>query len=264
MQGIMFWFSLGVFIGQNEELLLLPLLAKSYIDLEILITVFSLYFQWLLALDTSVRMQESTLKDEQNKDEVILLPRPPSKKWVTFDDLIDDALESGKLTNPNSDRESETWHEESEIARPSTSVRRSSTMLSSSESLFSSSLGSGGGKPIDFSQSFGSDNGDIDVYSSESEKTDDKYSKAFAEVQGRSYTGGWSGKIVHGSQKLGWSDEVLEFNDSNRNRDDKSVNEEKRSRPSSVDVEIQPWYESMMKKGSGDKSPSTIFVKNFP
>ena len=30
--------------------------------------------------------------------EMIALPRPPSKKWVTFDDLVDDddAMESGK------------------------------------------------------------------------------------------------------------------------------------------------------------------------
>ena len=30
MQDIMFWFSLSVFVGQNEQLLLLPLLAKTY------------------------------------------------------------------------------------------------------------------------------------------------------------------------------------------------------------------------------------------
>lgn len=27
----------------------------------------------------------------------VILPKPPSRKWVTFDDLMDDALESGKL-----------------------------------------------------------------------------------------------------------------------------------------------------------------------
>ena len=33
-----------------------------------------------------------------SSSEMIALPRPPSKKWVTFDDLVedDDAMESGK------------------------------------------------------------------------------------------------------------------------------------------------------------------------
>ena len=46
-----------------------------------------------------------------SSSEMIALPRPPSKKWVTFDDLIehDDAMESGKRRTTKSDGKDETF-----------------------------------------------------------------------------------------------------------------------------------------------------------
>ena len=124
----------------------------------------------------------------ESSSEMIALPRPPSKKWVTFDDLVDsdDAMESGKRrATAKGDR------------------RHSSSVSSSSGGSFD--LADGGScnatttttaSPVDFSQSLGTGENTMAAghkffgsptaaHASGSDPSMDKYTAAFSGAQAR-------------------------------------------------------------------------------
>ena len=192
-----------------------------------------------------------------------MLPRPPTRKWVTFDDLEGAAAIASGISSASS-------------------PVLTNTMASSSTTLvLSSSEGSSvdGGR-MDFSKSLGSD-GDFESSPgklrkqrqqqqrlSDSSLDDDRYS-AFCEVRRGKRASGWSGKILHGSHVLGWSDEVLECGASSDDSADapspaSSVADSQR--PNSICVEDghgENWYASL-RNPSWDQSPDRRFVRNFP
>ena len=194
------------------------------------------------------------------------IPGPPTKKWVTFDDLIDDALESGKLSprkavSPTSSSSSSlttrdersTQQQLSSSSNNEPKLRRSSlsaTMLTTSELVAKNRL--------DFSQSLGLPDSSDD---------DDKYSSAFATLRSRSSHVGWSNKVLAGSSPFGWSDEVLEY-------DLASSEEETTARPrrpislvDDVEMDDDTWMQALKSTTtttSWEKSPSRSFVRNFP
>lgn len=117
--------------------------------------------------------------------------------------------------------------------------------------------------------------------------TADKYSEAFAPLRRKSRKDekaveGWSGKILHGTHKLGWSDDVLGVSDSmNSSSEDEADmlaaatmrptadwlrpndREEKTAATSSV-VEEPGWMYGGIKGQSWETSPDRRFVRNFP
>ena len=105
-----------------------------------------------------------------------------SKKWVTFDDLIDDAMESGKLSPRRKSRfdqmtRSQTFDKASPVILPPpppVEKRRNSVCLSSSGSEGGSVNGAASPTnvdvaatkgPLDFSQSMGNPTEEFQVYS---------------------------------------------------------------------------------------------------
>lgn len=76
--------------------------------------------------------------------EMALLPQPPSRKWVTFEDIKNDAMETGKLDNVLQ------IQEDSDKRRNSVT---GSSVLSSSISSSGSFENSFGRAPLDFTQS---------------------------------------------------------------------------------------------------------------
>ena len=79
--------------------------------------------------------------------EIALLPQPPSKKWVTFDDIKNDAMESGKLDNVLEDERSDEQQQERRNSVTGSSILGSSVSSSGSfENSFSKT-------PLDFTQS---------------------------------------------------------------------------------------------------------------
>lgn len=182
------------------------------------------------------------------------LPKPPTRKWVTFDDLIDDALESGKLSPRKGKAVNLTASKSTDFVKKTSSSSSSSSVLATQEDerpkpLRRSSLAHvdsrtsepPGKDPLDFSQSL-----------------EDKYSSAFADMRGRSlaYTG-WSGRVLAGSGPFGWSDEVLEYEhvSSEEECTDKKMHEDETSSPS---------WKTALKTATWDTSPSRTFVRNFP
>ena len=234
------------------------------------------------------------IKDDVN----IMLPAPPSKKWVTFDDLIDDAMESGKLTPRR--RSSEAPHPrsiEGQRRRSSVSSGALSSSVSSDGSwTLNENATAGNGstsgnvrshRKVDFSQSLGTENSsslqikplkylkqlEKKSLSNDALSQEDKYSSAFASLRskkpdqtGTSPAQGWSKKLIHGSGKTGWSDEILGESDDVQGCYSSSGGEEevadltRRMRPMSLEVEEeQPWYGT-----TWTTSPSRVFVRNFP
>ena len=123
----------------------------------------------------------------ESSSAMIALPRPPSKKWVTFDDLVDsdDAMESGKLST--------TKAKGNGVAAAAT--RRHSSSVSSSSGSFDLTDGSCAAATatataspvVDFSQSLGTGETTMAAghntfahASSGSDPSMDKYTAAFS------------------------------------------------------------------------------------
>ncbi len=174
------------------------------------------------------------------------IPKPPTRKWVTFDDLIDDALESGKLLSPVKKAPTST--------KTTTTFETAPRRSSISHFEFEKKLQK---NPLDFTQSLG-----------EEVKYKDKYSSAFADLRGRSRGRGWSGRVLTGSVgPFGWSDEVLESGGSVYSSDEDAKGDVSwRPRPTTLqdedakgdDVTWRP------RPTTWEKSPSRSFVRNFP
>lgn len=230
-----------------------------------------------------------------------MLPRPPTRRWVTFDDLEGAAavaVAAGLVASASTPALTTT-------TAPSAVLPCAETVLSSS------SIGR-----VDFSKSLGSERdfesggipdggrlqrsgqqrlSDSKIDGGNGDAESDRYS-AFREVRGKKATAGWSGKIRHGSHLLGWSEELLEFGASGSSvcsysSDDaeaeaastspcSSNSSSRRSsqRPSSLcvqekegeeegrngaAVEEDSWY-STFRNPSWDQSPDRRFVRNFP
>lgn len=112
--------------------------------------------------------------------------------------------------------------------------------------------------------------------SSTTSATVDKYSKAFAPLRRKSKVDksnlqGWSGKVLHGTHKLGWSDDVLGVSD--LSSEDELCSSEAAaaaaaaagSQLSTASVEEEPgWMYGGIKGQSWETSPNRRFVRNFP
>lgn len=173
-----------------------------------------------------------------------------STRWVTFHDVMDDAMENGKLLP---------------IKRRMSSVQLSSSLTST---LSSSSLENpreiGKKHSFDFTQSYGNGQDIQKRKGPERSKTidilgsNDKYA-VFSKLD-KSPPGsnkGWSGKVLEGSSgPLGWSDEILGVNSSDENDD--MIMENLR-----LDDHDTAWQLNLH-RSTWDRSPNRSFVRNFP
>ena len=250
----------------------------------------------LATTSDAVGKRRFSTSTDQDLPPLALLPRPPTRKWVTFDNF-------DSLTNDETDSSFSSSSSVSCPMPPSSSsvmtmttapssVHGAATVLSSSVSSDSSiascvETSSSSSPPhhqlqhqhhhrrVDFSRSLGSDG--------ESTSGEDRYS-AFGEVRGQDKSG-WSGKILHGSHVLGWSDEVLECNkgsgdgevspcssvgSSRRGSQKQGSNtcaeqqQQKVAAPATPGVpDDDSWY-STFRNPSWDQSPDRSFVRNFP
>lgn len=151
-----------------------------------------------------------------------------SPKWVTFHDVMDDAMEGGKLLP---------------IKRRSSNSQVSGSLTSS---LSSSSLES----KFEFSQSLGygeiKEAKKIESKQRSSSTDNDKYA-IFSKLDKSQTPKGWSGKVLHQQSPMGWSSEILGLDD------EPKVEEE------------DPWTAHLtLHRSTWDRSPNRSFVRNFP
>lgn len=195
-----------------------------------------------------------------------LLPRPPTKKWVTFDDLLEDALESGKLNKIESDprRSSVTG----------SSIRSSSvSSIDSLQYAMESNGRSTTHSPLDFSQSLGHDTSQcgpeihsgLEAFANSTGSSGDedpigkdKYS-VFTNLKPKQCQG-WSKRVLlGGTGKFGWSEEILGLEGS-ASETEEEINP---TRPDGLDgLSRINWPK--VTSPSWDTSPSRTFLRNFP
>ena len=181
-----------------------------------------------------------------------------SPKWVTFHDVMDDAMEGGKLFP----------------IKRRMSISGTSTTCSSSVSSYCSSVDAAASSSptykktsFDFSQSLGyREDHEIQERRKPQRSTtlaslsSDKYA-AFSKldkVQGRSK--GWSGKVSCGSQgggPMGWSDEILGLSTD----DDEEAETEPKMH---LNIEDNWGGGNPLHRSTWDRSPNRSFVRNFP
>ena len=123
----------------------------------------------------------------ESSSAMIVLPRPPSKKWVTFDDLIDsdDAMESGKRTTTKAKGNGVAA---AATRRHSSSVSSSSGSLDLTDGSCAAATATATASPVvDFSQSLGTGETTMAAghnkfahASSGSDPSMDKYTAAFS------------------------------------------------------------------------------------
>ena len=182
-----------------------------------------------------------------------------SPKWVTFHDVMDDAMEGGKLFP----------------IKRRMSISGTSTICSSSVSSYCSSVDAAAGSSptykktsFDFSQSLGyREDHEIQERRKPQRSTTlaslsyDKYA-AFSKldkIQGRSK--GWSGKVSCGSSQgpMGWSDEILGVSTD----DDEPEEPEPAKAKMHLNIEDN-WGGNPLHRSTWDRSPNRSFVRNFP
>ena len=190
-----------------------------------------------------------------------------SPKWVTFHDLMDDAMEGGRLF-PMRRR-----------------MSSSAAILSSTASLSSMSSGEfePQKKPVDFSQSLGfgeereiaerrrpERSATLASLRSGTAPSEDKYA-ALAKLEKSKGSKGWSGKLLERSHgPLGWSDEILGMSTDEESENDPSSHlsadgtEPRILRPSNLTVEEEPWHSGALSRATWDRSPNRTFIRNFP
>ena len=209
-------------------------------------------------------------------------------KWVTFNDLVDDAMEGGKLgpinmrENPDPNRERRASLAASIPISTSISphsMRSNSVVYMSTSVSSESSFGSVASPPPTlpkppesqarrkrFSLAVASRSPPPPTEEEESENrpfslsfngfdasggNQDKYS-AFSNLKRQNYKG-WSTTVM-GTGPFGWSEELLNGDNSKSGSEDSGTEEDNNH----LKVE-EPWY-----KRSWDTSPSRRFVRNFP
>ena len=177
-----------------------------------------------------------------------------SPKWVTFHDVMDDAMEGGKLCP---------------IKRRTSWTTYSSSVSSSNGDFSDHSANSPRGEKkssFDFSQSLGyREDQEIQERRKPQRSTtlaslqSDKYA-AFSKLDKVKGSKGWSGKITQHTHHhpMGWSDEVLGVSTD----DDDLQDFELERRPMHLEVE-EPWS-NPLHRSTWDRSPNRSFVRNFP
>jgi hypothetical protein len=208
-----------------------------------------------------------------------VLPRPPTKKWVTFDDLIDDAMEGGKLSPRKNSFVDKT--------KMAVNARRNSL----SSSAFSSSVSSQGSfemldgrgtvttsatttvmtttAPVDFSQSLNTTEETTEgkfFPTSVSEmalSSSDKYA-ALTTAQKKQYKG-WSTKVLHGTDnKFGWSAQLLEYGSSDGAAASSGDDDGCWTEDDVKNGDEASWYVRKAKGTPWNTSPRRTFIRNFP
>lgn len=177
-------------------------------------------------------------------------------RWVTFHDVMDDAMENGKLL-PIKRRMSSSINATPLSASLTSSVSSSSLEMQNSREMQLKK------HSFDFSQSYGNAreiqkrkgpqrSKTIDIIGASDDE--DKYA-VFSKLD-KSPPGsnkGWSGKVLAGSSgPLGWSDEVLGVNSED---DDNLID--------NLNADESAWHLNLH-KNTWDRSPNRSFVRNFP
>lgn len=224
-----------------------------------------------------------------------------SDKWVTFNDLVDDAMEGGKLSpihlrNPVRRTRAISMPRSSSLAYLSTSASSNSSFETGSDvaslppppgkgnlrrKRFSISMINESGPKPDFNHSFGG----FKSTSSSGDNQHDTYA-ALKQVQSQL---NWSSPPpppeseddsrsgdddkyaafhgIHGKAYTGWSTRVMGTGPLGWSDDLLNAS----SSPEAVDsgrlkVEEEPWYKGHggIRNGTWDRSPSRTFVRNFP
>jgi len=212
-----------------------------------------------------------------------------SPKWVTFHDVMDDAMEGGKLLpikrrlEFNADKTDSNFKSE-ELQFKFGSL--TSSVSNSSLDLTGQSPPPGSKKSFDFTQSLGfGEEREIQrrrkpekqrrstlasLSASPASNNGDKY-EAFSRLDKSPGGKGWSGKVLVGQSPMGWSDEVLGSVGSDEetellDTDSGNVESMSEKRPQSLEVyDAEPlWPQISLHKNTWDRSPNRSFVRNFP
>lgn len=210
-----------------------------------------------------------------------------SPKWVTFHDVMDDAMEGGKLLpikrrlEFNADKNSNFFKSE-ELQFKFGSL--TSSVSNSSLDLTGQSPPPGSKKSFDFSQSLGfGEEQEIQrrrkpeqqrrvtlaSLSASPSSHGDKY-EAFSRLDKSPGGKGWSGKVLVGQSPMGWSDEVLgvgsdeeaELQDTDCGNSESTS--EKRPQSLAVYDTEGSWPQISLHRNTWDRSPNRSFVRNFP
>ena len=187
-------------------------------------------------------------------------------KWVTFHDVLDDAMEGGKLLPMMKRR----------MSNPNISTTTSSSIAMPKKTSFDFSHSFGFGeeheiqkrrKPEKISTAM-----TTSCCSSMSSFEEDKYA-AFSKLEKASGSAGkgWSGKVLLGSNNsasgpMGWSDEILGVSSEEEELAEQDYNNQSPVPvPQSLEVVPgEPWRHLSLHRATWDRSPNRSFIRNFP